>query len=103
MSDKANNIKVMVRVRPLNSREKQEDSKTCVEFDESQKGKLILGPTSFTYDWVGGLDTRQQDIYDYIGVPLVNTCLEGIILSTIQPQSIFFWFYFSKNHFFVLF
>lgn len=55
--DKANNIKVMVRVRPLNSREKNEDGKVCVEFDDSNKGRLVLGPKSFNYDWVGGLET----------------------------------------------
>lgn len=77
MAGKANNIKVMVRVRPFNSRELKEDGKVCVQFDDNNKGKLGLGPKSFNYDWVGGLETKQQDIFDYIGVPLVNTCLEG--------------------------
>ena len=105
--DKANNIKVLVRVRPLNSREKNEDGKICVEFDPLNKGKLVLGPKNFNYDWVGGLDTKQQDIFDYIGVPLVNTCLEGKNFNFLGVRShscpglefsnLFWKFYLTKN------
>ena len=77
MSDKANNIKVMVRVRPLNSKEKQEDGTTCVTVEGSGKNSVNIGSRSFCYDWVGGWGTSQQDIFDNIGIPLVNTCLEG--------------------------
>lgn len=77
MSESQDNIQVMVRVRPFNSRERNEDASVCVEVDRSCRSKLIIGPKDFNFDWVGGMETTQQEIFDNIGVPLVKTCLEG--------------------------
>lgn len=77
----ADNIQVMVRVRPLNNREKEEDSKACVKIDESSSGCIILDckpeQKRFFFDWVGGENTTQQAIFKTVGEPMVAACLEG--------------------------
>jgi hypothetical protein len=79
--EKDDNIKVMVRVRPLNDRELDEGSKLCVALDPIQSDSIILDcvpeQKTFSFDWVGGLQTTQEDIFTYVGMPLVKTCLEG--------------------------
>ncbi len=42
METESDNIQVMVRVRPLNEREKREDARPCVIIDETNKNTLIL-------------------------------------------------------------
>ena len=72
------NIQVMVRVRPLNSRESAEE--TCLGVDQ-QSNKIVLDAKPeqkvFIFDWVGGESTKQEEIFDVIGKPMVQTCLEG--------------------------
>lgn len=61
IDNNADNIQVIVRVRPLNSRELAENSEMCVLPDSEQSNKLILDskpdPKFFNYDWVGGTNT----------------------------------------------
>lgn len=79
--DKDDNIKVMVRVRPLSQKEIQEGSKLCVAFEQYNSNSVILDcvqeQKNFSFDWVGGLSTTQEDIFTHVGLPLVKTCLEG--------------------------
>ena len=81
MENVVDNIKVCVRVRPLNEREKLEDSELCVGFDQCGDNKLELlskpDPKTYAYDWVGGLNTQQEEIFINIGQPMVTKCLEG--------------------------
>jgi hypothetical protein len=71
----------VVRVRPLNEREKQEDSKFCVKPNETEPNTLLLDskPESklFRFDWVGDSNTTQESIFLNIGRPLLLTCFEG--------------------------
>ena len=57
----ANNIQVIVRVRPLNGKESSENSDMCVFFDPDHQNQVILDskpdPKSFRYDWVGDTKT----------------------------------------------
>jgi len=72
------NIQVMVRVRPLNNKESAEESCVAVQPELNQ---IILDAKPeqklFTFDWVGGESTTQEQIFDVVGKPMVQTCLEG--------------------------
>ena len=77
----ADNIQVMVRVRPLNSREALEDPKPCVNTNESNPTNIILDakpePKMFTFDWIGGENTSQEKVFEVAGKPMVQAYLEG--------------------------
>ena len=77
----ADNIQVMVRIRPLNSRERAEESKSCIILDEDNPNTMILDAKPeqkiFNFDWVGGESTNQIQIFDVVGRPMIATCLEG--------------------------
>lgn len=81
MDRNSDTIQVMVRVRPFNQRERIEDSKACVIIEDYRPNCLILDAKPeqkvFNFDWVGGDSTTQQDIFEVVGKPMVNTCLEG--------------------------
>jgi hypothetical protein len=83
MSD---NIKVMVRIRPINSREMTEGGRTCVGVNEGDAKSISLDgnpkPRNFAYDWSGGSNTSQQEVFNFIGRQMVDTCLGGIHLLT---------------------
>lgn len=80
------NIKVMVRIRPSNSREMAEGGRTCVGVDQRDTKSISLDgnpkPRHFAYDWTGGPNTSQQEVFNYIGRQMVDTCLAGIHLLT---------------------
>jgi hypothetical protein len=80
-SNTDNNIQVMVRVRPLNDRERREDARACCLIDEDNPQQIILeckpDQKVFVFDYVTGEKTSQHDIFTIVGKPLTNTCLEG--------------------------
>ena len=77
----ANNIQVMVRVRPLNSREKTEGAKSCITFSDENPNMITLDckpeTKTFVFDFVGGEKTTQEDIFNVCGRPITHACLEG--------------------------
>ena len=81
MDKNSDNIQVMVRVRPFNQRERVEDSKSCVLLEDYKPNCLTLDAKpeqkTFSFDWVGGDRTTQQDIFEVVGKAMVNTCMEG--------------------------
>jgi chromosomal replication initiation ATPase DnaA len=81
MDSEKDNIKVMVRVRPLNDREKREEAKACVVLDSDNPTSILLDskpePKQFYFDYVVGEGIRQEDIFHIVGKTLTNTCLEG--------------------------
>ena len=91
MSD---NVKVIVRCRPLNSKEKSGGYKEAVQCDEVNGRVLIERPNdppkvfffslryfhlyqSFTFDHVFGKDSRQVDVYNLTSRPIVDFVCEG--------------------------
>lgn len=58
MDKGADNIQVMVRVRPLNDREKREGAKSCIILDDENPNSITIDakpePKSFKFDFVGG-------------------------------------------------
>lgn len=94
--DKDDNVKVMVRVRPLSQKEIEEGSKLCVKFEQYNSNSVILDcvqeQKNYSFDWVGGLTTTQEDIFTHVGLPLVKTCLEGkIIIKRLQLYCLCLW------------
>ncbi|KAF8388489.1 hypothetical protein HHK36_027161 [Tetracentron sinense] len=65
-------VKVIVRMRPPN---KEEEGDNIVE-KVSSESLTILGQT-FTFDSVADTDSTQQDIFQFVGDPLVENCLAG--------------------------
>lgn len=55
------NIRVMVRCRPLNEREKKEGAKECISFDEANPNYVYIGSKTdskkYVFDYVGGANT----------------------------------------------
>lgn len=54
----ADNIQVMVRVRPLNDREKREGAKSCIILEDETPNSITIDAKpeskSFKFDFVGG-------------------------------------------------
>lgn len=75
------NVKVAVRARPFNSREKGMNCGKCVEMEgpktsiEDTKGKR--GTHDFAYDHSYWWDTPQDKVYDELGKPIVDSALGG--------------------------
>ncbi|RLN60370.1 hypothetical protein BBP00_00006025 [Phytophthora kernoviae] len=92
-------VKVCVRIRPLSSKEKQEQTKSCIRITASMDGlsnsnakssrdtsfgqskepqQLIVGKDrAFTFDNILGTTTSQSDTYKTCVEPLVQGFLEG--------------------------
>ena len=80
MGDQKDNVKVVIRVRPLNERETQECTKTCVSIAEINKA-IALDIKSeqkcFTYDYVASEEATQEEIFEKVGKPITESCLFG--------------------------
>src|SRR3990167_5670668 len=80
-TEKEDNIKVFLRVRPLNKKEEEEFPRSCIQTDPNNPSVAILDSVqeqkSFTFDWVYGPVTTQAEVFEKVGLPMVKTCLEG--------------------------
>ena len=72
-------VKVIVRCRPMNAREKGLDCKTVVGMDShtmqcsiQNPGDPKSPPKTFTFDGVYFVDSTTEQIYADIGYPLVE-------------------------------
>ncbi|CAG0878873.1 unnamed protein product [Darwinula stevensoni] len=82
--EEVENVRVVVRVRPMNEAEVQANYENAVEVD-SAKGSLSLMPPNkaseppkvFTFDLVFGPDSKQVDVYNSAARPIVENVLEG--------------------------
>ena len=76
-------VKVMVRVRPFNEREKNKNCTNITNVDTINMQITLTNPNSketekvFTYDSVFSQDTPQQTIYEEAAFQLVESVLEG--------------------------
>ncbi|KAK1947834.1 Kinesin-like protein KIF3A [Phytophthora citrophthora] len=78
----AENIRVAVRCRPMNDRENREQSVSC--FTCGPDGTAVLtnmdNPTEkheFGFDFVYGCDSKQESVFNDIGVPLLDRAFGG--------------------------
>ena len=79
--ENSNNIKVVIRVRPFNDREKADPSnKSCVTIEnnatviELDRG---VDTKKFNFDFVGHENIDQQSIFNQIAKPIADSCLQG--------------------------
>ena len=75
-------VKVVVRVRPMNDRETRECSQTVVSTIE-EKAVVLSDPCSrpepyaVHVDRALGVDSRQEDVFETVGLPMVDHCIAG--------------------------
>ena len=74
-------VRVALRIRPLIKREMLENTVSCV-LDDEEHNEVIIGrepkQRRFTYDYVLGPQSSQQDVYDRCHVAsLVDGCFHG--------------------------
>uniref|UniRef100_A0AAY5ERC2 Kinesin-like protein n=1 Tax=Electrophorus electricus TaxID=8005 RepID=A0AAY5ERC2_ELEEL len=80
----SDNVKVVVRCRPLNQKEKTMGYKQSVTVDEI-RGTITVNkqempnelPKTFTFDTVFGPDSKQLDVYNLTARPIIDSVLEG--------------------------
>ena len=77
-------VKVIVRCRPLNQREKDLNCEVVVQMDSStgqcglsKPGDKTQPPKMFTFDGAYYIDSTTETIYSDICFPLVDGVLEG--------------------------
>jgi kinesin family member 4 len=77
MSDKIIPVKVALRIRPLNTREKADGCGECVR-TLSDVPQVILGKDKgFTFDFVFSKSTPQIEVYETAVQPLLNSLFNG--------------------------
>ncbi|XP_041079365.1 kinesin-like protein KIF3A isoform X2 [Polyodon spathula] len=77
-------VKVVVRCRPMNQKEKGMGYKQAVSVDEI-RGTITVNkidstnepPKTFTFDTVFGQDSKQLDVYNLTARPIIDSVLEG--------------------------
>ncbi|XP_073507336.1 kinesin-like protein KIF3A isoform X1 [Phyllobates terribilis] len=82
--ESCDNVKVVVRCRPLNEREKAMGNRMAVNVDEI-RGTIAVHkvdsmnepPKTFTFDTVFGPDSKQLDVYNLTARPIIDSVLEG--------------------------
>jgi len=75
------NVKVVIRVRPINEREKAGGSlervKLCLSVERNEKIILDRGmdQKTFTFDYVATQDSEQSVLFEKIAKPIADSCL----------------------------
>lgn len=76
-------VKVAVRCRPLNSKEKADNRAIIVDVDQ-KVGQVTLRnpkgdepPKSFTFDHAFHWEATQKEVYDIVARPIVNSVMDG--------------------------
>ncbi|RNA15856.1 chromosome-associated kinesin KIF4A, partial [Brachionus plicatilis] len=77
MSDKAIPVKVALRIRPLNQREKNDACSECLRTISNEPQIIIGKDKPFTYDYVFAQNTPQIDIYEASVQPLLDALFKG--------------------------
>ncbi|KAG6393427.1 hypothetical protein SASPL_147668 [Salvia splendens] len=66
-------VKVIVRVRPPNTEE--EDAGDVIQ--KKSLDSLTISGQTFTFDSIADIHSKQSDIFELVGAPLVENCLAG--------------------------
>ena len=72
-------VKVAIRVRPMNSHEKEQNSTICVDVD-TQNNTVSVSKNdtkTFQFDYVYPMETTQRQIYDEVAFPIVDSIFQG--------------------------
>ena len=81
MSKKSERIKVSVRCRPMNQKEKNEGYQNCVDVD-SDRGEVSVNlvnmpKRTFWYDKAYGMDSTQEQVFQETAMPIVESVCQG--------------------------
>ncbi|KAH9305111.1 hypothetical protein KI387_009515 [Taxus chinensis] len=68
-------VKVMVRMRPLTREEEQQAGDPIAH--TTSENTITVADHHFTFDAVAGTHSTQEEIFEMVGVPLVENCLAG--------------------------
>jgi hypothetical protein len=82
---KSETVRVIVRVRPLSSKEKDQGREQIVRVDKKTSSIQVRNPDadtreaprSFTFDNVYGDQSEQKTIYDETAAPIVEAAMQG--------------------------
>jgi len=83
MTAQKDNVKVVIRVRPVNEREQAGGSKDkvklCLVVERNEKITLDKGAETktFTFDFVATQESEQAELFEKIAKPIADSCLEG--------------------------
>ena len=75
-----NNIVVACRIRPSEYKDDcwfQADEFNSTIIVPSDEKLNQLKPTQFTYDYVAGPEVSQEDVFEILGVPTTEACIQG--------------------------
>ncbi len=85
MAPASETVKVVVRCRPLNSKEKADGRNTIVDMDP-KTGQVALrnpaaeaseAPKTFTFDAAYDANCTQEEIYEQSAKPIVHSVMQG--------------------------
>ena len=75
------NVKVVARIRPQNKIESSRGGKPCVNVQRDGKEVFLStddqGEFRFTFDRVFGPTSKQKDVFEYIGRPVIDGIFKG--------------------------
>lgn len=90
MQSQTQNVQVAIRVRPLTSNYQQgiggflvqdDGIKRCVQSVTEDRRTIALdkssGGETFTFDYIADEETEQSEIFEHVGKPIVEACLQG--------------------------
>ena len=83
MTETTDVITVMIRIRPLSEKERFEDAKTFLKADEKNGNTIAIenaykiDTKYFTFDHVCYENAPQSQVFELIGIPIANACLDG--------------------------
>ena len=78
MEDDNNHIKVVCRIRPANTKERNGGLRQSVVVKETSViANTKPEPKAFTFDYAAGEDVSQEEIFEKVGVPITKSCVEG--------------------------
>ena len=80
-SGKSECVKVAIRVRPMNKREKEQNSRLCVQVDKDNNTVSVISDKNesktFPFDYVYPMETTQREVYDQVAFPIVDSIFQG--------------------------
>eukprot|EP00871_Galdieria_phlegrea_P003206 jgi/Galph1/3887/GphlegSOOS_G2518.1 len=71
-------VRVVIRVRPLNTREK--DTTLCLKVSKDGRSVTIQDkgkPRQFTFDSIFSINEKQQNVFNNVAKPVIDSCFQG--------------------------
>lgn len=89
---KCSNVRVAVRLRPMNSRERLAGADELIICEAGNK-QIIAGPEHcFTYDSVFGAESLQEDLFTDLAEPVLNSFMSGFNCTILAYGQVYLFF-----------